>query len=241
MAFYQDIAVDLRKQIIDGVYPKNSRLPNQAELAKLYTTSRVTIQKALKSLQIEGLIEGRQGSGSYVKGPESVYDYDASIYGGMTKKLGHLGNLNSKIISFGVTFPSEKDQEKLKSGKNDPIYDIIRLRMLDDEPLAIEYTVMPVLLIPGISEEILKSSIYQYIQEDLHLKFGQSHRRIKADKPDQYDIEYLHCQPDDPVLEIEQTVYLENDQPFEYSQTRHRYDKGDITIVNKSSRHIYRL
>ena len=202
MAFYQDIAVDLRKQIIDGVYPKNSRLPNQAELAKLYTTSRVTIQKALKILQIEGLIEGRQGSGSYVKGPESVYDYDASIYGGMTKKLGHLGNLNSKIISFGVTFPSEKDQEKLKIGKNDPIYDIIRLRMLDDEPLAIEYTVMPVLLIPGISEEILKSSIYQYIQEDLHLKFGQSHRRIKADKPDQYDIEYLHCQPDDPVLEI---------------------------------------
>ena len=241
MAFYQDIAVDLRKQIIDGVYPKNSRLPNQAELAKLYTTSRVTIQKALKSLQIEGLIEGRQGSGSYVKGPESVYDYDASIYGGMTKKLGHLGNLNSKIISFGVTFPSEKDQEKLKIGKNDPIYDIIRLRMLDEEPLAIEYTVMPVLLIPGISEEILKSSIYQYIQEGLHLKFGQSHRRIKADKPDQYDIEYLHCQPDDPVLEIEQTVYLENDQPFEYSQTRHRYDKGDITIVNKSSRHIYRL
>ncbi len=97
MAFYQDIAVDLRKQIIDGVYPKNSRLPNQAELAKLYTTSRVTIQKALKILQIEGLIEGRQGSGSYVKGPESVYDYDASIYGGMTKKLGHLGNLNSKM------------------------------------------------------------------------------------------------------------------------------------------------
>jgi DNA-binding GntR family transcriptional regulator len=36
----------------------------------------------------------------------------------------------------------------------------------------------PFVLIPGISEEILKSSIYQYIQEDLHLKFGQSHRRI---------------------------------------------------------------
>lgn len=63
MAFYQDIAIDLRKQIIDGAYPKGARLPNQAELAKHYSTSRVTIQKALKSLQIEGLIEGRQGRG----------------------------------------------------------------------------------------------------------------------------------------------------------------------------------
>ncbi|MGM0165344.1 GntR family transcriptional regulator [Enterococcus sp. AZ135] len=241
MAFYQDIAVDLRKKIFDGVYSKESRLPNQAELARIYNTSRVTIQKSLKLLQIEGLIEGKQGSGSFVKGPESVYDYDANIYGGMTKKLGHLGTLDSKIISFGVTFPSEKDQEKLKINKNDPIYDIIRLRMLDGEPLAIEYTVMPVLLIPGITEEILKHSIYHYIQESLHLNFGQSHRRIKADKPDQYDIEYLHCQSDDPVLEIEQTVYLENDRPFEYSQTRHRYDKGDITIINKSSKHDYQL
>lgn len=241
MAYYQDIAIDLRKKIIDGIYPKETRLPNQTELAKTYRTSRVTIQKALKSLQIEGLIESRQGSGSFVKGPESVYDYDASIYGGMTKKLGHLGQLDSKVISFSVSFPTEKEQEKLRISKNDPIYDIIRLRMLDGEPLALEYTIMPVLLIPGITEEILKKSVYQYIQETLHLDFGQSHRRIKADKPDQYDIEYLDCQSDDPVLEIEQTVYLDNDIPFEYSQTRHRYDKGDITVVNKSSRHNYQL
>lgn len=241
MAYYQDIAIDLRKKIIDGIYPKETRLPNQTELAKTYRTSRVTIQKALKSLQIEGFIESRQGSGSFVKGPESVYDYDASIYGGMTKKLGHLGQLDSKVFSFSVSFPTEKEQEKLRISKNDPIYDIIRLRMLDGEPLALEYTIMPVLLIPGITEEILKKSVYQYIQETLHLDFGQSHRRIKADKPDQYDIEYLDCQSDDPVLEIEQTVYLDNDIPFEYSQTRHRYDKGDITVVNKSSRHNYQL
>ncbi|MCB5955744.1 GntR family transcriptional regulator [Enterococcus sp. CWB-B31] len=241
MPFYQYIATDLRKKIIDGIYPKESRLPNQTELATIYNTSRVTIQKALKHLQIEGFIESRQGSGSFVKGPESVYDYDATSYGGMTKKLGHLGKLDSKIVSFEVTFPSEKDQEKLKLQKNDPVYDIIRLRILDEEPLALEYTVMPVLLIPGITEDILKHSVYQYIQEELRLNFGKSHRRIKADKPDQYDIDHLHCQADDPVLEIEQTVYLDNEIPFEYSQTRHRYDKGDITVINKFSKHIYHL
>lgn len=241
MAYFQLIANELRKKIISGEYPKDSRLPRQSELAALFQTSRVTIQKALNTLQMEGLIEGRQGSGSYVKGPESVYDYDASIYGGMTKKLGHLGKLRNQIISFGVSFPNEREQEKLRLQKNDPIYDIVRLRIFEDEPLALEYTVMPVLLIPGITEEVLKGSIYRYINEQLQLQLGQSHRRIKADRPDQYDQQYLACQANDPVLEIEQTVYLENGQPFEYSQTRHRYDKGDITVTNKVSRHVYNL
>ncbi|KAF1299104.1 transcriptional regulator [Enterococcus sp. JM4C] len=234
MVLYQFIAQDIRKKIFDGIYAKGSRLPNQAELARQFSTSRVTVQKALNLLYLEGLIEGKQGSGSFVKGPESVYDFDTSIYGGMTKRLGHLGKLTSTIVSFSVSFPNEKEQEKLKINKNDPIYDIIRLRTLDDVPLMLEYTIMPVLVIPGITEEILHGSIYQYIHEELKLHFGPSPRRIKADKPDKYDIKYLDCQPDDPILEVEQTVYLDNGTPFEYSQTRHRYDRGDITVLATS-------
>lgn len=241
MAYFQVIATELRKKIVDGTYPKDSRLPNQSALAKEFRTSRVTIQRALNTLQVEGLIEGRQGSGSYVKGPESLFDYDASIYGGMTRKLGHLGNLKNEIISFEVSFPNEKEQEKLRIKKNDPVYDIIRLRIFEGEPLALEYTIMPVLIIPGITEEILKGSIYRYIQQDLNKPFGSSHRRIKADRPDTYDQKYLHCEPTDPILEFEQIVFLKDGTPFEYSQTRHRFDKGDVTVTYQSSRHDYHL
>ena len=40
----------------------------------------------------------------------------------------------------------------------------------------------------------------------------------------------------DPVLEVEQVVYLDDGIPFEYSQTRHRYDKGDFTATNLEHR-----
>lgn len=232
MVKYQEIARDIRTKITNGIYKTDEKLPKQTELAKKYNTSRVTIQKALDLLHIEGIIEGRKGIGTFVKGPLSAYDYNAHVYSGLTKRLGARGKITSQIISFEVLFPDEEDQEKLKIGKNDPIYYIVRLRLLDGEALSLEYSYMPVYLIPGITEEILKGSIYQYITENLGFTIGSSVRRIRADKPDKYDQQYLECQKDDPVLEIDQIVYLDDGRPFEHSQARHRYDKGDITITN---------
>lgn len=63
---YQNIIDQLRKQITDGIYPAGSALPTEMELCKLFQASRQTIRFALSNLSDEGLIDRRQGSGSYV-------------------------------------------------------------------------------------------------------------------------------------------------------------------------------
>lgn len=60
MAYYHDIAADIRTQISHGKYEKNQKLPKQTELAITYKTSRVTIQKALNLLQVEGIIYAKK-------------------------------------------------------------------------------------------------------------------------------------------------------------------------------------
>jgi GntR family transcriptional regulator len=91
---------------------------------------------------------------------------------------------------------------------------------------------MPIHVIPGITEEVLAGSIYDYIETRLKLGIGAANRMIGADKPNKDDEEYLRCQIDDPVLEVDQVVFLDNGVAFEYSQTRRRYDKGHIVMVN---------
>ncbi|MEG1045361.1 UTRA domain-containing protein, partial [Carnobacterium sp.] len=39
----------------------------------------------------------------------------------------------------------------------------------------------------------------------------------------------------DPVLEVEQLVYLKDGRPFEYSRSRHRYDKRSYTVLEVSN------
>lgn len=235
MAIYQDIAADIREKIIAGVYETGELLPKQKELAEQYQTSRMTIQKAMELLKYEGLIQSIPGSGTYVKpihASLSKLDSRADYYSGTTKQFEGAGEVTSKVLAFNVRFPNQLESEALMINPSSPVYDIHRLRLLDGEPLNLEYTIMPVEIIKGITEEVLAKSIYTHIEETLGLSIGVANRRIHADKPSLDDQQYLECAQDDPVLEISQVVFLDSGIPFEYSHSRHRYDKGDVLFTN---------
>ncbi|MCE4048968.1 GntR family transcriptional regulator [Bacillus sp. Au-Bac7] len=235
MVKYKNIAEQIRNRIINNEYDASKPLPDQERLAKEFGTSRVTIIKALNLLSIEGLIYSKQGSGTFIRKNAlqmSKLDSRADEYVGVTEQIKGNGTISSVIISFNVRFPTEEECEKLMITKSQPIYDIIRFRLLNEEPFLMEHTIMPVHVIPNITEEILNKSIYQYIKNDLGLTMLGANRRIRADQPDELDQQYLKCTERDPVLEVIQVVYLDNGVPFEYSRTRHRYDMGDILVVD---------
>src|SRR3954470_8132288 len=56
----------LRAQITTGTWSIGARIPTAAELAQLTGTSRNTVREAVQSLVHAGLLERRQGSGTYV-------------------------------------------------------------------------------------------------------------------------------------------------------------------------------
>ena len=51
---YKEISDDIREKIQSGYYHAGDYLPKQFDLAKQYRTSRITIQKALRVLSMEG-------------------------------------------------------------------------------------------------------------------------------------------------------------------------------------------
>ncbi|MCU1330749.1 MAG: transcriptional regulator, GntR family, partial [Bryobacterales bacterium] len=65
---YQQVKEALEAAIRKGRYPPGARLPSESVLVKQFKTSRITVGRALRELQREGLIERRAGSGSFVRG-----------------------------------------------------------------------------------------------------------------------------------------------------------------------------
>ena len=63
---YMEIAAQLRRQILEGIYPPGTLLPTEQQLCSFHQVSRQTIRAALQALADEGLILRRQGSGSRV-------------------------------------------------------------------------------------------------------------------------------------------------------------------------------
>ena len=63
---YHRIADDLGKRIESGELERGSQLPTELELREAYGASRNTIRDAIKRLTSQGLVETRQGQGTYV-------------------------------------------------------------------------------------------------------------------------------------------------------------------------------
>ncbi|HVN11388.1 MAG TPA: FadR/GntR family transcriptional regulator [Kineosporiaceae bacterium] len=62
----EQVIDQLREQIETGTWGIGSRIPTESELAQLTGTSRNTVREAVQSLVHAGLLERRQGSGTYV-------------------------------------------------------------------------------------------------------------------------------------------------------------------------------
>lgn len=63
---YQIIIEDISSSIESGNYKPNGKLPSEAELMRSFDTSRITVTRALKELEIRGVIYRRKGKGSFV-------------------------------------------------------------------------------------------------------------------------------------------------------------------------------
>ena len=62
---YLQVAAELRQEVALGDVGPSGVLESEAELARRFTVSRVTVRKALAELQRDGLVVSRQGSGWY--------------------------------------------------------------------------------------------------------------------------------------------------------------------------------
>jgi DNA-binding LacI/PurR family transcriptional regulator len=66
-AKYRAVFRQLASEIVSGKYRQGGRLPSENQLVKRFDVSRPTVGKALRELELKGLISRRRGSGTYVR------------------------------------------------------------------------------------------------------------------------------------------------------------------------------
>ena len=211
MLKYEKIADDLLKAIRKGQYSPGEQLPLEKELCEKYQVSRITIKKAMDELVQQGLVTKRRGSGTFVKTLEENYAKRLSLgtsnqFSGF-KQTYPGKKVKTKVLRFEIVHPSEKVASKLQMSTKDFVYDIIRVRFLED-------------------------SIYQHIEKTLKLNIQSAHRTIRAVRSTELEQAELCIPPEMPILEIEQVAFFSDGHPFEYSISHHRADKSEFSAIS---------
>jgi DNA-binding LacI/PurR family transcriptional regulator len=82
---HDTIRQTLIEAIASGRYEVGQRLPSESELVRTFGASRPTVNRALRDLQLSGVIERRAGSGSYVRADAVARGY---VFGLLIPELG---------------------------------------------------------------------------------------------------------------------------------------------------------
>jgi len=86
---YRQLYNELHRDIVSGRVKSGERLPSEAELVRTFGTSRITVGRALRDLQREGLVERRPGSGTYVRPRRTAAQVtDSLTFGLLAPDLG---------------------------------------------------------------------------------------------------------------------------------------------------------
>lgn len=225
MAKYEMIYKDILGKIENGTYQAKEMLPGEFELMEAYEASRDTIRKALSLLVQNGYIQKSKGRGSIVL---DVNRYDFPVSGVVSFKelsTGLGSNVETEVICLEKTHPDARMKKILGLCDDDMLWIIQRVRKVDGEAIILDTDFINANVVPELSEEIVKNSLYEHIEGTLGLKIAYANKEITCQNANGMDQQLLDMKGYNMIVNVESYTYLEDTRMFQFTSSRHRPDK----------------
>ncbi|WP_125980598.1 GntR family transcriptional regulator [Loigolactobacillus iwatensis] len=224
---YQKIIRDLKKQIFAGKYAPDMKLPDERSLAAIYQVSRSSVKRALAIMANDGIIFKKRGSGTFINPlyleNQSVFNYEGANLG-ITDNLQMAGKKPGiKLLTFDVVKVTEELARDLFLQKDDFVYRIKRLRLLDNVPFMIELSYLPIKFLPELNQKIAEESIFNFLQKKRKQAVTKAYLTISAAPSNEEDQQQLRLKPTEPVGIMAGIFFLDDGTPIEYSTMRLHY------------------
>jgi len=225
-----DQVFDALKTRIDAkIYPPKSALPSIADLAREFSVASSTIREALIQLENLGLVEVRQGKGIMVREPKIDFSTGVKSF---SETILALGMQPGAIVHLKKVEPADSAiASKLGIQPGDLVNHIVRLRLADGLPMAVETSYSSMELFCNLTEiENLEGSLYSIFTNVYQRKIVYAIRTVEAvlTKPEEQKL--LGLDKRHPALKIE-TVALDRDKrPLEYGKSVYRADRYQFVV-----------
>lgn len=215
----------LRKQIEEGIYKADEKLPSENELCQKFDVSRVTVRKALQTLENEQLIYRSQGLGSFVSDDRSRQSFIQLT--DFEEDMHRAGLTPSSEVIRTKTIPATNQIASLLNLEPDKIVvRLDRLRLGDGQPIAFDITWLPMFygqLIEGY--ELQEETIYGILEDDFDIPVEKGYYRIEAENASKEIAGYLNIDDGAALLLIDRLSLTVGEKPIYYQKRYYRSDK----------------
>lgn len=222
---YISIYKEILSKIESSEISPGTFLPSESELMKKYDASRDTIRKSLDLLAKNGFIEKVRGKGSLVLDIHKL-DFPVSNLVSFKELAEKMDNRAQTIlVDLELISPDKQIMKDLNTSNEENVWKVIRIREIDKEKIILDKDYIIEGIVPNLTKDICKDSIYEYVEEDLGLKISFAKKEVTVQNATEEDRKYLDFDDSDMVVVVKNYVYLNNAILFQYTESRHRPDK----------------
>lgn len=234
--YYQRVRNNIEEKITSGFYKHGEYLPSEAKLEICYKVSRTTVRNAIRDLVDDGYLTIVRGKGTKVT--SSMLNARLPNLISFTEIIKQQGLKPSMPrVRVQKIIPSQEIAKKLNIEIDEEVFDIHRVRAVDDEPITIHCSYIPCKYIPTFNVSLLeeKQSLYRVMEEDFNIIPQMSEDNISAILADIHIAQSLNIDKGYPILKIDKVTYDQDNNAVEYSQTYYRGDRWSQSIIMRRS------
>lgn len=208
------VAADLRTRIASGELAAGSRL-EEMRVAGDYSASRNTIREALDLLRREGLVERRRGVGTTVLAPK--YGHGLDRLAGLSEALGGYGSVRNRVLlARRISRVPAEVATRLEIETTAGAVQLRRLRLLEDTPLSLDVSYLPVDIgVPLLEEDLANRDVFALIEQTAGTRLGSADVTVHAVIATAGIAALLDVRPHTAIFTIERLTRLADGRPVD--------------------------
>jgi GntR family transcriptional regulator len=221
---YQHVQEQLVDEIERGGRPAGSRLPPERALAEHFGVSRVTLRRALDELMHVGLV-ARSGTGWVVASP--AIGEPPNVLMSFSEMAASRGlTAGGRVLERNRRPATIDEAEALGLAPGASLFELERLRSMDDVPILIDRTRIPLSLAPGLDDvQLDETSLYEVLEERYGMRPTRARFTVEAIAADERRAGLLGLEPGQPLLRCLQQTEDETGRQIELCEMVYRGDR----------------
>jgi GntR family transcriptional regulator len=222
---YIQIAESLLDQIESGKLAPGHRLPPERELSRALGVNRLTLRQALDMLETQGLLVRRPGHGTHIA--ESKIERQAGKLISFTRGMERRGyKPRARVIKFTERPVEASVAVHLRLPVSGMVYEIHRLRLINQEPVLLERFIVPFDRFPRLTRhDLAKRSLYEIMETEYGVVVSKAQQSLEPVLSTEYEATLLKIKPGAPLMLERRLSFDQQDQPVEYSKDLFRGDR----------------
>jgi GntR family transcriptional regulator len=222
---YLQIAERLIAKLESGDLSPGEQLPPERDLSEKFGVNRMTLRRALQVLESQELIVRKHGVGTFIAEPK--IDRQMEVVFRFSSGIQNRGLIpGAEIISIEQIFAEPALAKDLGLSVSSPVYSILRLRSINQEPVMLESYKIPVRRFPGLDRyDLEKRSIYEIMEIEYSVPITRARQSFEPIIASEFEAKLLKINIGEALMLEKRLSYDGNNLPVEYGKDRYRGDR----------------